>query len=233
MHFYNGTPVNFENSILGISLPVAPVSSRRRSASFASPCGHNEIEPRYGHTPNKDALHRTAEDLLLDSHPDSRTILPPAEPGCVESAGAEGEQLGSVAGATLIHRAATALMGIDRALSFGRAGDRTRESVGQDEAGVAPVTPLRTAFVRFITGSGRATSWCDTSLDYSAHCRTIGTGLYGWHRGLPCTVHCGHDFFAYPLLYHFTFSHPSVDNGGGQRTLRFTPPPAFVLYGSS
>ena len=119
----------------------------RLDASLASPCGHNKIVPPYGHTPNKDAYYRTLEGLLLESHPDSRTILPSAESGGIERAGAEGEQLRHAPGVALLHRAATAILGLLRALPLHRAGNGARENVGEEEAGVGS----HSAFVRGVT----------------------------------------------------------------------------------
>jgi hypothetical protein len=59
---------------------------------------HLPLLSHYGNTPNKDALHRTTQDLPANAHTDSETILPPAQSGGIGRARPEGEQLGYAPG---------------------------------------------------------------------------------------------------------------------------------------
>lgn len=95
-----------------------------------------EVLPHCYGTDKKDPSRRTSKSLLSQAHPDSRTDPPSTQSGCVRQSRVDGEQLGSHAGITHLYGAATISVDIDYPPSLYRTGDRTRQGMGEEEAGV-------------------------------------------------------------------------------------------------
>ena len=95
-----------------------------------------EVLPQYYGKQKKDPSRRTPKSLLSQAHLDSRTDPPSTQSGCVRQSGVDGEQLGSHAGITHLYGAATISVDIDYPPSLYRTGDRTRQGMGEEKAGV-------------------------------------------------------------------------------------------------
>jgi len=101
-----------------------------------------KVLPQYYGTSKNTLSHGTVESVLHETDANGRADAPATESGSIGCAGVDSDQLRPAARIGVLCWAATALMGIRRNLSADRAGDRTREGLRQQEAGV-------------VTGSGR------------------------------------------------------------------------------
>lgn len=119
------------------SSAVAPALRTLRLGTLLSrPDFRGEVLPQYYGTYKTDSAHGTAKGLLVEAHADSGATASTAWAGCLRYLRETGQQLGYAAGLTRLRRAATAGVGSNRTPSICRSGDRARQSVGEEEAGV-------------------------------------------------------------------------------------------------
>jgi hypothetical protein len=144
-------PTEYTHSEYSHWLPVARASWRRLRASLGNSLSRTlEVLPHYYGTSTNDPSHRATESVLGEAHTNSRAGITAVKSGCIGCVRVDRHQFSYAAGIDFLRRAAAGVVGSIRVASARRAGDCTRESVGEQEAGVGSVT-----FRRDVARSGK------------------------------------------------------------------------------
>lgn len=132
------------------SSAVAPFLRRLRSGTSRQTrlFSGEEVLPHHYGTDKKDPPYGATESLYGETHADSRATAPTAWARCLRYFRATRQQLGPAPGIARLRRAATAIMGLLRALSVRRAGDRAWQSVGEEAGRVGVAFSHSVCFTR-------------------------------------------------------------------------------------
>src|SRR6185436_4594439 len=138
-------------------------------ASFWNSHYHkNEVIPHHYGTHTDDPSQGTVESVLSKTHSNSRENSATAKSGRIGQTRVDCDQFRCSPCADFIHRTAAAILGIFSAISAHRAGDCSRQSLGQQEEEVR-----RRRLLTIITESSTGTK-CGNN---------TGNGSGGWERG--------------------------------------------------